>query len=274
MKRFLLFLSLFLLIALPALADNRVFDDADLLTQAEETALNDTIARIGADYRFDVVLHTTPSARGQSVRMYAADYYDEGGFGYGANADGLIFVISMAERDYYTVTTGSGIRMFTDYGIGQIGGHIAPYLSSGDYFGAMTRYLSDVERFIIQATRGADSGRSGAYTPYDYDEPVVLRAPAERLADVAPIILVAALVIALIVVLIMRAGMKSARRQSGAGDYVVRGSLNLTRREDIYLYTTTVRTKIESNTGGGGRGGSSTFSGSSGRSHGGGGGKF
>lgn len=278
MKRLALLLSLLLLIALPALADNRVFDDADLLSPSEETALNDTIAGIYATHHFDVVLHTTPSTFGKSVRMYAADYYDQGGFGYGAEGDGLIFVLSMAERDYYTVTTGSGIRIFTDYGIDRIGEDIVGYLSDGDYYGAMTRYLADVERFIVQATREegdvSDDQPFRDYTPYDYDTPVTLRAPAERLAAVAPVILVAAFVIALIVVLIMRAGMKTARRKTSAGDYVVPGSLNLTRREDIYLYTTTVRTKIESNNSGGGRGGSSTFSGGGGRSHGGGGGKF
>ena len=61
MKKFLLIITLFLLIALPALADNRVFDDADLLSHDEETALNDTITRIYVDHQFDVVLHTTPS---------------------------------------------------------------------------------------------------------------------------------------------------------------------------------------------------------------------
>ena len=94
MKKLLICLALCLMLTLPALAENRVFDDADLLSATEESALNDTIAGIYAAHHFDVVLHTTNSTGRKSVKMYAADYYDQGGFGYGANGDGLIFVLS------------------------------------------------------------------------------------------------------------------------------------------------------------------------------------
>ena len=50
------------------------------------------------------------------------------------------------------------------------------------------------------------------------------------------------------------------------------GSLDIMRSQDIYLYRTQTRVKIEKPSSSGG--GSSTFSSSSGRSHGGGGGKF
>lgn len=274
MKRFFAVLFLCLLVALPALADNRVFDDADSFTVEEESLLNDTIAEIYASHNFDVVLHTTPSLGGKAVRDYAADYFDYGGFGYGENADGLIFVISMAERDYVTVTTGSGIQIFTDYGIEQIELDAKPYLSQGDYFGAMKRYLGNVSDFIVHATKNTDEKGAVRYTPYDVDSPVRLKSAFERLSGIAPAVILIALGVALVVVSIMRASMKTARSQPDAASYVIDGSLSLTRREDIYLYTTTTRTKIESNNSSGG-GGSSTFRGSSGRIHGGGrGGKF
>ena len=100
--------------------------------------------------------------------------------------------------------------------------------------------------------------------------------PWGQMVEIAPIILIAAFVIALIVALVLKGQMKSVRRQSGASSYVRDGSFQLTRVQDIYLYTTTHRRKIETNSGNrsGGGGGSSTFRSSSGGSFGGRSGKF
>ena len=77
----------------------------------------------------------------------------------------------------------------------------------------------------------------------------------------------------LMVMAMLKSQMKTVRRKAAAGDYVEAGSFQLSRRQDIYLYTTTVRRKIESNSGRSG-GGSSTFRSSSGGSFGGRSGKF
>lgn len=53
-------------------------------------------------------------------------------------------------------------------------------------------------------------------------------------------------VISLIVVLILRSGMKNVRAKLEADTYVT-GDLHLTQRQDRYTHTTTVRTKIQSN---------------------------
>lgn len=53
-----------------------------------------------------------------------------------------------------------------------------------------------------------------------------------------------AFVIALIVVSILRAGMKNVKAGHEAGAYVSR-ELNLTQRYDQFTHTTTVRRKIE-----------------------------
>ncbi len=74
--------------------------------------------------------------------------------------------------------------------------------------------------------------------------------------------------IALIVVSILKAGMKNVREKSEAGNYVSK-ALNLTHRADRFTHTTTARRKIETNTnsgstskahiGGGGHGRSGKF---------------
>jgi len=277
MKKFLILLLALLCLAAPAMAENRVIDHANLLTSKEESALESTIEKIAAEYRMDVVILLENSID-QSPRYYAADFYDYGGYGYGDSHDGILFLLSMEERDYFTLTTGSAIRAFTDYGLEQIHGDIVPYLSAGDYANAFQRYLIHVEKFLEQDRLGQqydldhplrfDSDSSA----FDYGISYVSYSvsPLEQANAVFPIILIIALVIALITVFIMKGQMKTIRRKAGAASYVKEGSFQLTRQQDIYLYTTTRRRKIETNS----SGGSSTFRGSSGRSHGGGGGKF
>jgi uncharacterized protein len=78
------------------------------------------------------------------------------------------------------------------------------------------------------------------------------------------------LVIALITVGIMKGKLKTVRRQPAAGNYVRKGSMNITESSDLFLYSKVNRTAKPKNNGSG----SSTHTSSSGRTHGGGGGKF
>jgi len=265
MKKILLIALLLCCIALPALAENRVVDEADLFTDAQETILEEKIDAIREKYQMDVAIVTNLSLGGKEVKLFAADFYEEMGWGMGQGKDGLIFLISMGERDYCTVTHGSAIRIFTDWGIDNIHAQVQPCLSDGDYFEGMETFLSCAERYLIQAETG---------DPYDVSNPVELRSPLARANDVLPVILIGAAVIALIVVLIFKAQMKTVRRKAEASSYVEEGSFALSRRQDIYLYTSTRRRKIETNSGSGRSGGSSTFRSSSGGSFGGRSGKF
>ena len=262
MKKFLLILLALLCVSLPAMAGERVIDHADLLSDSEEAALRNDIAAIQSEYGLDVAIAFEDSYSGYSIMRYAADYYEAQGY----DEDGLLFLLTMYEREYTTVPHGAAIQIFTDYGLDAIHENITPYLSAGDYFGAMNRYLRHIRRYIQQA----ESGEA-----YDVDNQVTLQTPWERMVEIAPIILIAAFVIALIVALVLKSQMKTVRRQAGAASYVKDGSFQLTRVQDIYLYTTTRRRKIETESSSGGRsGGSSTFRSSSGGSFGGRSGKF
>lgn len=265
MKKILLIALMICCFALPALAEGRVVDEADLFTDSQEAALEAKIAAIQNAYQMDVAIVTNQSLGGKEGKLFAADFFEEMGYGMGADEDGLLFLISMGERDYCTVTHGRAIRIFTDYGIDRMHDQVQPYLSRGDYFAGMEAYLQHAEKYLIQAENG---------DPYDIGNWVELRSPFQRANDVLPIILIIAAAAALIVTLVLKAQMKTVRRKHAAGDYVEQGSFNLSRRQDIYLYTTTRRRKIENNSGSGGKGGSSTFRSSSGGSFGGRSGKF
>ena len=105
MKRFFAWLMacLLLLPALWAAADVvRVVDEADLLTDSQELALSQTIARIRDTYQMDVAIVIKQSIAGKDPALYAADAYEKLGCGMGEERDGLIFLLTMAERKYQT----------------------------------------------------------------------------------------------------------------------------------------------------------------------------
>jgi uncharacterized protein len=264
-KKIICCISVFLLLIFSsvsaAASDNgtRVIDNAGLMSSEEEQELESSISEIQKEYNFDVVILTTDSTDGKSVTAYADDYYDYGDYGLDSEKSGLLFLISMEDRDWYISTTGYGITAFTDYGIQEIGDDITGNLSDGDYAGAMKIFLKDVNTYLQEAKNG---------TPVDTNNRPVTQ--SQKTLYIV-IVLVIALAIGLTVVLVMRHSMNTARQKSGAEDYVRGGSFNVDAGNDLFLYSTVSKTPRPQATGGGG---SSTHIGSSGVSHGGGGGHF
>lgn len=254
MKKFFMLLlafGLLLALALPALAgEERVVDEGNLLSITEEAHLQRRIDQIKAEYQIDIAIVTQMSIGLRSPHMFAADYYDDHGYGMGANRDGIIFLVAMASRDYFTATTGRAMDIFTDSKLDNLHESMVHLLSRRDYYDAMKAYLDGVEKILKGST------------------------PWGRMLSVAPIILLAGLGIGLAVAFGFKSQLKTVRRKADAISYMVRSSFRLTKSQDIYLYTTTRRVKIETNVNVSGGGGGGSFRSSGGRSFGGSGGKF
>lgn len=268
MKKYLILLLVLCFAALPALADtDRVVDEANLLSHFEENVLQEKIDKITALYDMDVAIVTKDGIGYRSINIYAADYFEAAGYGVGPTKDGLIFLIDMNNRDYFTATHGKAITVFTDWGLDNIHNRIVSDLSYGNYYEAFDRYLSYVEQYL------QDYQQDG--TIHDYGRQTRTLDPKERFLSMVPIIFIVSFAVALIVSFSLKRQLKTVRQQQNATSYIQRGSFYLSRSQDIYLYTRTTRRKIETNTGSSvGRGGSSTFRSSSGGSFGGRGGKF
>lgn len=245
---------------------DKVVDNAGLLTDAEEEALRDRIAEVIRRYECDIVILTVGSiVDGTSVRSFADDYFDYNGYGIGNDADGILLLISMEERDWYISTSGSAIRAFTDYGIEYIGEQITDGLGSGDYKEAFDKFVSLCDAFLEQAATG---------DPYDVEN--AFKEP-KTLSDYIFYLFISVAigaVIAFIITSSMKSKLKTILPQRSAHAYIKEDGVRLTNSKDLYLYSTVSRTAKPKDTNGGGRGGSSTHTSSSGRSHGGGGGKF
>ena len=251
----LLALLITLSFAVPAFAEAmpRLVDQADLLTDAQEASLLSELDSISNRQGMDVVVVTADTLDGKSPMAYADDFYDYNGYA----EDGILLLVSMEDSDWWISTAGYGITAFTDAGIEYLGNRFVPSLSDGDYAGAFEIFADHCDEFITQAKTG---------DPYDTHN--LPKEPFDFLLNLA-VSFVIGLVIAAVATAVMKGKLKSVRAQAGASGYVKTGSMNVTHRQDLFLYRDVNRTAKPKDSSG-----SSTHTSSSGRSHGGGGGKF
>ena len=238
-----------------------VNDYADLLSDSEELELNKKLLAFKNRYGIDAVIVTTNSTNGMNIRDYADDFYDYNGYG----KDGILIVLDMYNREWWFSTKGKGIDYFTDYGLDQIIEDMYDDLRSGNYNGAFSTYVKDVEQFTESAING---------NTIDY-QPEEIRFGLTNIAVSALI----GLFISLVTMLVLKGQLKSVSRQRLAHNYIVGNSFMLTGASDLFVNRHVTRSRrpepTRSSGGGGGySGGSSTHTSSSGSSHGGHGGHF
>lgn len=254
-----------------AAADNTyVIDNADLLSDSEEAALESVISDLRWIYEMDIVLLTEPSLYGSRPQDHADDFYDRHGYA----DDGLLFLLSMEERDWYISTCGNAIYALTDYGIQALADQVLPYLSQGAYYDGFEVFLGALPEYFDAYVSGDPidgyADYSGDYYHGDQDEILYTE---EEFTPSFFLSLIAGVVIAAISVAVMGFGMRTSRPQRSAGVYLLDNTYRLAVQKDMYLYSNISKVKKPENNSRPG-GGSSVHRSGSGRSHGGGGGKF
>ena len=256
-------LLLFLVCAIPVFAaethDARVVDQGQFLTDSEVSELTAKLDEISERQQLEVVVVTTKNLEGKTPMAYADDFYDYNNYGYGANKDGVLLLMSIegSERNWWISTTGYGITAFTDAGIQYIGAELVPDLKNGNYASAFDTFASEADKFVTKAKSGK---------PYDKGN-----LPKKFSAKGLLVALIIGLIVAFIAIKSIQSKYKPVKFKSNASDYLVPGSLQVTGGYENFLYSNVSRSaKSDSSSGGG----SSTHSGSSGTSHGGGGGSF
>ena len=240
MKRKLICLILALLLcaamAVPALAADDtgfVYDEADLLTPEEESALTRKLASVSAEYRAQIVVVTLASTGGIQAD-YLEDYvYDAMNFGYGDRRDGVLLLMCMDIREYRILSNGYAGYAIDSGDIDRIGDRIVDRLSAGEYARAFDIFADECAYYLDGYVNGF---------PFDAGQNLLISA-------------VIGIAVALVVVLVLRSQLTSARRQQAAGAYMKSGSLKLTASNDIFLYRNVTRTRRQTNNGSSGGGG-------------------
>ena len=242
----------------------RMNDSANVLTEDEDNELEDALEELSLRQSFDVVIATIESLESvdyTSMEEYADDLYDFCQFGYGADRDGVLLLVSVGDRKWHISTCGYGITAFTDAGIQYLGEQMTPDMADGDYAAAFRTFVQWSDAYI-------DAARSGR--PYD-----VKNLPREPLSLMYLFLALGiGLVLAWVVVGVMKSRLRSVAFQENAASYVREGSMNLTNSRELFLYRDVHRTERVEEKDSDSSGGSSTHTSSSGTTHGGGGGSF
>lgn len=258
-----------------ALADSDksiVYDQEGLFDEFDTEIISGKLAELNRIYGVDVAVVTASSLDGKTAEEYADDFYDENGIGQRASKDGILLLISESERVWAISTSGSCIDAFTDSDLDYIAENLLPYLSDGDWSGAAISFADDCGP-CLSAYEPDDGNYSddtdNTDNDYDYTPSVMYFNSVWLIGS-----LLVGLIVALIVTLSMKRGMKSVSMKSSAADYLRSGSFTPGRSEDLFLYHTvsvTAKPKDDDND----RGGfSSTHVSSGGSTHGGRSGSF
>lgn len=243
-------LLLVLALALPAAASyGYVMDEAGLLTAQEQTRLNDYAVRIAETYGVAAYILTVEDFRdlGYGADSFDAlwQYYHDCGLGYGSDREGMILMLSMAQRDYAIFFYGDN----TEYAFGEaaqirLEEAFLDDFRGDDWYGGFRDYLTTADSYLEKAENGTPVQEN----PWRLTGKFVL----------------AALAISLIVTVFFWLQMSNVALKRDAFGYQTGEGLVLTRREDRFLTQTVVRRKIETSSGSGSGSGSSFRSGGGG----------
>lgn len=225
-----------LAISVSATETAHVYDDASLLTAGEEAALAEKLADLSQQYNAQILVVTIESLDGVDVDWFLNYLYDEMGFGYGENHDGVMLMLSMAERDWRILSNGYAGEAITEQEIEWIGDIIVSDLSDGNYATAFDLYADEVAYYLDGYLNGF---------PFDAFSTLITS-------------LIIGLIVGLIVASVLKGQLKSVRKQERANSYIKPGSMQVTLQNDLYLYRNVTRTKRETpkSSGSSGSGGS------------------
>jgi len=255
-------LKLFLLINIfiltfPAFTQERIIDNAGLLSPSQKSTLTSRINYISNKYKFDLVIVTEKNIGGFRPVDYADDFFDNNGYGQGRNRDGCLFLQVTETRDYWISTSGSGIDILNNYALNKLSSDIVKSLSAGNNNEAYNVFLLNWDEFLALDEKG---GRRYNFF-HQFNTAILI------------IVWALALAIGFITVQVWKSGMNTALSKTQASAYIVPGSLAFKVKNDTFLYSTVTKSARQTEVNSGGGGGRSHTS-SSGRSHGGGGGSY
>ncbi len=222
--------------ASPDMPPYPVDDEADVLSDYEETCLVNKLIHLIKEHRMDFAIVIIDDLGTQTPYSYADSYYHNNGRGFGKDKSGILLFLAMSSRDYYIYTYGEAENKFRDSELDELEDAMLPHFGDDEFYDGFMAYAD-----------ACDSALS---------------------FDVLGSLLIAVVigaVISLIIVFSMKNKLKSVRPQKTASNYVRQGSFMLTKDLDLYLYRTVTRTRRADNNSGGRSGGGSRGGGRGGK---------
>ena len=225
----------------PAEDNLLVWDEAELLNETEVAQLNSKLESISKKYKAEIRVVTLSSMDGGDIDEFLEYLYDESGFGYGENHDGVLLVVCMDPREYRILSNGFAGEAITSGDIDAIGETFKSDLSDGNYADAFDTFADKCEYYLDGHINGF---------PFNTGKNLLICAGI-------------GLVVALIVTGIWKGQLKSVRKQSAAKAYVKAGTMQITQSGDFFMYRNVTKTQKQSSSSSGSSGSSRSTGGGS-----------
>ncbi len=250
---FFLFLSFFFLFSKVEAIDTslKVYDDADLLTDAEEISLQEKVKDFINTYEMDMILVSTRDNDFSTPREYAIWFFTTYHFGIGDKEDGILFLIdrSSGYNDVYILTHGEAIRVYDDARIDGMLDDVEVY--KGNY-GKM--YEAFVESASSYAALGVAPSNRDTYVNEEGNLSPIRKMPWLGY-------LFFSLVLTIVIMIFLLSKHKMVKKETRAKEYIVQNSIHITRQTQNFRHTHTTSHYIGSSSSSGGHVGGSSHSG-------------
>ncbi len=230
---------------------DHVTDAAALLSDAQWAELEARAANLSQQYHCSVYIVTVDdytNYSGSDVRGCAEEIFTDYDLGWGADRDGVLLLLSMADRDYALIAHGDfGNAAFTDYGKDVLSDEFLDDFRYDEWYDGFSDYLDESGDMMAAARDGHPvdvPGYSGGGSSSHSSQRITA-------GGVAGCIIVG-LIVALIVCTVFKKKMKSAKIQTLAEEYVEPEGVQITVKEDHFSHRTVHREVIEKRSGGSG----------------------
>jgi len=200
-----------------------IYDEADLLSSAEETQVAEKLSNTGEQFDAQIVIMTVPTSDG-SIDTFVEDVYDSMNMGCGENRDGVLLLVCMDSREYRILSNGYAGEAIGMDQIDAISEAIVSDLSDGDYADAFIAFADNCAYYLDGYLNGF---------PFNAGKNLVIA-------------LIIGIVAGVIVAIVLKNQLKSVRQQKQANIYIKSGSMQLTTSRDLFLYREVSRTRKQS----------------------------
>lgn len=220
-----------------------VTDEAGILTEEQRVELEARAAEVSAAYGCGVYIVTVNDYSYYttgSIESFAESIFTEYYMGWGDERDGIVLVLSMADRDYDLMAHGSnGNRAFTDYGKEVLSEAFLDNLSGDDWGGGLRDYVDTAELLLQRYAEGR---------PVDVNDRIELPQQEKGFSLFSLLIVLGVPCgVAAAVCGVFKGQMKTARKKNEASDYISPEGLDLRIRQDYFTHRTEHRELIQQN---------------------------
>ena len=217
---FVVVLCLSLAVGAYAASGADIYDEADLLSNQEETQLAEKLSEIGKEFDAQIVIMTVSSTNG-NVDAYIEEMFDGMNMGYGEKRDGVLLLVCMNDREYRILSNGYAGEAIGPSQIDAIGDAIVSDLSDGAYADAFFTFADQCVYYLDGYLNGF---------PFNFGKNLIVA-------------LIIGVVAGVVVALVLKNQLKSVRQQKQANVYIKSGSMQITASRDLFLYREVSKTK-------------------------------